>query len=159
MKKALPPAPLTEEELLPKVIPRHGHTQKDAQKALMKLLQDKKKVDDNIAMTNLAEFGALIKAKGVHATSVGLIMFAANKMREGIERCEKLTESVKDDELKVRLEERISYLATEIGKQGQGMARTEEQKDNPPNNQPNQVIPFPANQVVTNVVVQTTEKP
>jgi hypothetical protein len=118
--------PTPDDLILGRLHPERAVTKKQVEKSLLKVLPSKKQVDNLINFTNLAELGLMIKAMGTHSTSVGVIFYAAHKMQESIERCEKLMEVITDAELKVRLEERISYLTTELGKQGQGMAKTED---------------------------------
>jgi hypothetical protein len=151
--------PTPDDLILGRLHPERAVTKKQVEKSLLKVLPSKKQVDNLINFTNLAELGLMIKAMGTHSTSVGVIFYAAHKMQESIERCEKLMEVITDPELKVRLEERISYLTTELGKQGQGMAKTEDaDKAVQTNNRPPITVFAPNVPVQVNMVSPPADK-
>lgn len=151
--------PTADDLILGRLHPERAVTKKQVEKSLMKIVGSKKKVDSLINFSLLAELGLMIKANGTHSESVGMIVYAAHKLQEAIERCEKLMETVTDPELKVRLEERISYLITELGKQGQGLARTEDgDKTAPTNNRPPITVFAPNVPVQVNMVSPPTDK-
>jgi hypothetical protein len=128
------------------VIPRKGVTTREAQRDYDRFIKMKGRAS---GINSGSNFGEYIKQKGKDKYGIALQVYAADKMKERIEKCAEMSDAIDNPEIQVRLEEVLHDLCVDIAKVGQGLCKNEPDAPNANANNAPTVNPFPANVAVS----------